>query len=50
MGDTKCPYCDGTTTEHDPACGTLLPPITGTVDVSDLGDRLAPRSQEEEDQ
>jgi len=46
MGDTKCPYCDGTADEHDPSCGTLLPPITGTIDIIEELDDLSNRPKE----
>jgi len=45
MGDTKCPHCDGTTQEHAPSCGTLLPPIEGTIDIIEDLDELKPEPQ-----
>jgi len=36
----KCPYCDGTTEEHAADCGTLLPPIEGTINLIEEADDL----------
>jgi hypothetical protein len=44
-GDTACPYCSGTTEQHDPDCGTLLPPIVGVLDVIDPHDELEPEGE-----
>jgi len=48
LGDTRCPYCDGTTDQHAATCGTLLPPIEGTIDVHDPGDWQFPPPSDEE--
>jgi len=42
----KCPYCDGTEEEHNPSCGTLLPPITGTVEITEELDELGDQPKE----